>query len=375
MINRSPSRSTEAGLHYVVWQSRPGGAESLIGHYVDAFGKSSKVHLYSLRDSPNEICDPARVRFQRGHNRQWPCYTEYFKYCRRHRDGLFHLINGGPVILLLTLLAGVRKPLYHIHGTIYWRRFWQKVTLKSAWLVASLFDVIYVANSQHSAAIFTRTVLRIHPRVIYNGFDVERYLAHRRMRSNLRRIGYAGRLVPAKNVDLLIRLFADVAETEADLELHIAGDGVLRADLELQARESQFGDRIYFHGWVQDVADFFSSLDLLVFLSEYESFGNVLAEALLTGLPVLTSDIPAFREIHSNEEIFVLGDVEDHASLRRRFQESLAGFQELSAKAYDVSDYVKEVFDIRQHLRRIESLYDDISSGTVLSHGGAEAVR
>ncbi|MBK7410541.1 MAG: glycosyltransferase [Saprospirales bacterium] len=256
------------------------------------------------------------------------------------------------------MLAGIRNPLYHIHGTIYWKKWYKKWYLKTAWMLSSLAKVTFIANSRHSASIFRREVLPIEPQVIYNGMELTPFLENRSMRKGLRRMGYAGRLQPGKNVDLVIRLFEEIAGDYPDLELHIAGEGALRPSLEAQAARGPYADRIHFLGWVQDVASFYGSIDLFVFLSAYESFGNVVAEALLTGLPVLTSDIPAFQEIFQEEDAFTLGAPGDYQALTLRFKDAIIQYPSLAQKAYQISEKIQEVFDIQNHLKAIEMLYE-----------------
>lgn len=362
-------------VHYVVWRSEAGGAELSVNHYIDRFRASRTVHVYSLRASDNEIYDGSKIRFQHGPDNDWACYKAYFRYCRAHRNDLFHLMSVGPIILLLTLLAGIRQPVYHIHGTIYWKKPLKKLYLKTAWWLANLFTVHFIANSQYSAGIFHRVVLPVSPKVIYNGFAVERFLDKRSTRNRLHRMAYIGRLQPGKNADLVLRLFDEIAREYPDLELHIAGDGALRPALERQAAQSRASERIKFHGWVEDIAAFYGSVDLFVFLSAYESFGNVLPEALLTGLPVLTSDIPVFKEIYGPDSPFVLGNPARYPEIRDNFRNAINDFPELSSRAFALSDKMAATFDIEKHLTEIELLYAKIKpAGDLLPLGSAGIV-
>lgn len=350
---------SKAPVHYVVWRAYPGGAESFAAYYTNRFEEDRSIHLYSLRSCENYITDSPGIQFQSGADTNWACYRDYFFYCRKHRNHIFHLLSTGPITLLIALLAGVRHPVYHIHGTKYWKTFKEKIYLKTAWLISSLFKVTYIANSQYSAGIFHQDVLPIKAKVIYNGFVTDTYLENRFLRQELRRIAYIGRLHPGKNVELVLRLFGEIAAQLPWLELHIAGDGMLREQLESQAQNSPYRDRIIFHGWVEDVASFYKSIDLFLFLSAYESFGNVVLEALLTGLPVLTSNIPVFEEIHGGESAFLLGDPGNYETLKRNFINAVANFPELAQKAYNLSAQIAGKFDIERHLTEIEALYLD----------------
>ncbi len=334
----------------------PGGMESYISYYTDRFYGQRELFVYSLRPVGNGLHE--RLDYDEGSDNNWSCYTRYFRYCRAHRKDLFHLMNSGPIILLLTLLAGVRNPVYHIHGTKYWKKWWSKLYLKTAWQLCALFRVRFIANSQYSADIFQREVLPVEPRVIYNGFHLSKFLEKRWLRARLRRMAYIGRLEHGKNAHLVIRLFEEIAGEMPELELHLAGIGNLRAELEQQARKSPYSDRIVFHGWVEDMASFYQSVDLFVFLSAFESFGNVLAEALLTGLPILTSDVPVFKEIHGGESAFCLGNPEHFSEIRKNFRRAIADYPELAQKAYAAAERLKNLFDLETHLKEIENTYE-----------------
>ena len=356
-MKKNTSTPSSTPLHYVVWRALPGGAESYVTQYAEQFGAARDIYVYSLRASENRISEAPQVHFTAGSDNNWACYRDFFLYCRQHKDHFFHLMSTGPITLLLALLAGVRHPVYHIHGTKYWKSAKEKIYLKAAWRLASRFQVTYIANSRYSAGIFQIEVLPLAPKVIYNGFDTENFLARRYRRTSLRRMAYVGRLHTGKNVDLVLRLFAGIAESFPELELHIAGDGMLRETLEAQAQQTPFGHRIVFHGWVEDVASFYQNIDLFLFLSAYESFGNVVLEALLAGVPVLTSNIPVFEEIHGGEEAFLLGDPGDFEAMQVRFEQAVAHFPALAEKAYHFADQAGDAFSMSTHLAEIESLY------------------
>ena len=350
--------TSEKPIHYIMWEMGFGGLELSVKNYIAHFAGRRTLNAYSLRPAWDRIYDESKITVQEGPMKSWPCYRNYFRYCRRWRKELFHLMNVGPVVLLLTLLAGVKNPIYHIHGTKHWRSVFQKFYLKIMWRLCSLFRFSIVANSAHSASIFREEIMPRKSTIIHNGFEIEAFLEKKRKRTALRRIGYAGRLNPGKNVDLVIRLFEEIAGERPQLELLIAGDGPLRAVLEKQAVRSPFAGRIIFLGNVKDMPSFYETLDLMVFLSSHESFGNVLVEALLTGLPVLTSTVPVFEEIHGGDVDFVLGDPADFTVIRSKFLIALNDFRVLAEKAYEMSAIVEEKFDVKHHLDKIEQIYE-----------------
>ena len=349
-------------IHYTLWQIGPGGMELGVKHYSEQFSPLRKLHVFGLRPTGHQIFDASKIDIKVGSGKKVQPYFDYFRYCRQYKNDIFHLQNGGPLVLLLTILAGVKNIVYHIHGTIYWKTAFQKIYLKTAWLAARMMlpfaKTTFIGNSQYSAHVFREKVLPVSLDVIYNGLDVQRFSSKKRLRTEMKRIGFAGRLAKGKNVDLVIRLFEEIADKYPETELHIAGDGVLRPELEQQARNSPYANRIVFHGHVQDVASFYASVDLFLFLSAYESFGNVIAEALMTGLPTLTSNVPAFEEIYGNEPGFNLGLPSDYAQIKKNFLEAITDFPRLAASAHAISNRVEKQCSIENHLRQIENVYE-----------------
>lgn len=350
------SRNGSESVHYVVWKSMPGGMESFITAYVEHFNRSRECFLFSLRPSSNGLCDKV-AGFDQGSEDNLSLYLSYFRYCRVHRKDLFHLLNGGPFVLLITLLAGVKRPVYHIHGTKYWRTWKDKWFMRSAWLLTRLFKVRYVANSHHSAVQFQRRAAPTAPMVVYNGFGTGPLVAKRRRRTALERMAYVGRIVKGKNVHLVLAMFNAIADDRKELELHFVGTGDLEMAMRDEALKSSARRRIFFHGWVEDVPAQLAAMDLVVFPSSYESFGNVLAECLLNGLPVLTSDLPVFEEIHGDKATFCIGTTEEPNGSVERFRQAVQDFDHLAERAYAISDRIAERFNMTVHLNAIEAIY------------------
>jgi glycosyltransferase involved in cell wall biosynthesis len=107
-------------------------------------------------------------------------------------------------------------------------------------------------------------------------------------------IGYVGRLVEEKGVDLLLRA---VASLEGKWILSILGDGPFRPRLKRLALELNIGDRVTFESQLPstEMPSYYAQLAVLVLPSRTrphwkEQFGRVLIEAMACGIPVLGSD-------------------------------------------------------------------------------------
>jgi glycosyltransferase involved in cell wall biosynthesis len=103
---------------------------------------------------------------------------------------------------------------------------------------------------------------------------------------------YVGRIAPEKNLPLLVRAFEAIESVRPDARLVLVGDGPGLSSL--QAKHPRFlfcGPR---RG--EDLAAHYASADLFLFPSQTETFGNVLLEAMASGLPVVGFDYAAAAE-------------------------------------------------------------------------------
>ena len=97
-------------------------------------------------------------------------------------------------------------------------------------------------------------------------------------------ITYVSRIAPEKNVDYLADALAIVASRRRDVRILFVGDGPSR-----RALEGRIGAIAHFAGYRQgaDLADHYAAGDLFAFASRTETLGNVVLEAMSSGLPVV----------------------------------------------------------------------------------------
>ncbi len=97
-------------------------------------------------------------------------------------------------------------------------------------------------------------------------------------------IGHVSRIAAEKNVGYLGQALAEVVRARPGVRLLIVGDGPARPEL-----ERQLGAAARFVGYRtgESLADHYAACDLFAFASLTETFGNVILEAMASGLPVV----------------------------------------------------------------------------------------
>ena len=104
------------------------------------------------------------------------------------------------------------------------------------------------------------------------------------------RILAVGRLVPAKNLDGLIRAFAEAGFGDGEAELEVRGIGPLAGELAELA--DGLGVPVRFPGPAtpRELGDVYASAGVLALVSSYEPFGVTLREGAAAGLPLIASE-------------------------------------------------------------------------------------
>ena len=136
--------------------------------------------------------------------------------------------------------------------------------------------------------------------------------AKRTVSDGVFRIGFVGRLRPEKNVGLLAELERKlIAEGKTNYEFLIVGEGSEREFLEKNMRSVRVTG--FLEG--EKLAEAYAAMDVFVFPSETETFGNVVQEAHAAGVPAIVTDEggPKFIVRH-NETGFIAKNVEEFAA-------------------------------------------------------------
>jgi len=184
-----------------------------------------------------------------------------------------------------------------------------------------------------------------------------------------------GRFVPKKGFDVLILACGIMKASGLDFRLALGGWGPGASRLQRLVRELDLSNQVRFPGFIRydQVPEFLATGDLFVMPSVIDSSGdrdgipNVIVEALLSGLPVVATDVCGISEVIRDEETGLLvppGDARALAHAISRVFRNPSWAMDLARKGRAL---IVEKFDLERNCRRILELFDDMSSSPILS--------
>jgi glycosyltransferase involved in cell wall biosynthesis len=242
-------------------------------------------------------------------------------------DVLVNLADFGPVPRRLPVVTFQRNPNYYDTRLLALRTGANRLQWESrrrlAHAVVRRSDrVLCPSQTMADNVALTVGVGPDHVHALHHPFDLDARAVPWRP-SVPPRLLYVGHLMPHKNHEWLLRVFAASGMARDGVQLWMTAaredwpDGYDR--LVRIARETGISDAVRLLGRVppEEVPDLYRTSTLFVFASLGESFGFPLVEALAAGTPTLALDTPIAREICGSAARYVTADIDAAAAVVR----------------------------------------------------------
>jgi glycosyltransferase involved in cell wall biosynthesis len=280
-----------------------------------------------------------------------------------------HTAKAGMLGRLAAVLAGRPRPVivHTYHGHVLEGYFGTVVTAGYRTVERGLARVsdrlIGVSQSTVDDLVRMRVAPRERFTVVPLGLELGRFLSlDPRPEGDDVVALYAGRLVPIKRVDVLIRALAQARAAGAALRLVVLGDGELRPELERLARDLGVAPQVAFLGYRDDVVPYLEAADVAVLSSANEGTPVALIEAAAAARPLVgtrvggVADVVApgtGRLVESGDERALAG-----ALVELAFDRGLR--LELGARA---REHVRARYGVERLLDDVDRLYRELLGG------------
>src|SRR5450631_294544 len=264
---------------------------------------------YILDDSVGVIEIPSMSRSVKG----WSDLVSVIKITLlllRERPDIVHTHTAKAGVLgrIAALLAGVPIRVHTYHGNVF-QGYFGRHTTRIIIAIERMLNrvttrVVAISESQAQELVEKFCVARRDQiAIVKNGFDLRGLAGSVQLRHAARRdlslseddflVVWAGRLVPIKNVPLLLEVVRQAARLPR-VKFLVAGDGPLRGDV---AKECASCKNLQFIGWRKDMKPIWAAADVVLLTSRNEGTPASLIEAMAAGKPFISTAVGGVTDL------------------------------------------------------------------------------
>ncbi len=238
----------------------------------------------------------------------------------------------------------------------------------ATWLLdrlTSSIPIAWIANSQ-SIAINNAHQLGISSKkinVIYRGRDSSLFSIWEKPAVDCFTFICIGRLYEKKGYPELVEAFAKVVAVHPNAKLIIYGEGGFRKSLEQMISSMHLESHIHLAGNVSKAWLKLYEGNCFVFPSRFEGFSGALVEAMMTGIPIISSDIPMNLEAVTSNETALVHQLKNAVDLANKMLEMISNYTDMIEMGKRARAVAIEKFEIKTIAKQYESVLLEIASG------------
>lgn len=294
---------------HVVQHLKPGGIESFALEFQRAAQPFFDVHIISLEKHKikkywNNIngFEPFIHQLNKKPGWQANIFTQLKDFFEKMNPLYVHTHHIGPLIYggVAARLAHVKHLIHTEHDAWHLADFKPRLLQK---MMIKIVEPIFVADANFVAEQVHHLIPSLHPIVITNGIDTEKFkpcttnkkilLQQAGLPTELSYIGCAARLESVKAHHVLINALAKLPD---NVGLLLAGTGTLKAELQQLTNKLNLHSRVFFLGHIEDMTAFYPLIDVFCLSSSHEGLPLSPLEAQACGVPAVLTDVGACKE-------------------------------------------------------------------------------
>ena len=165
-------------------------------------------------------------------------------------------------------------------------------------------------------------------------------------------IGHVGRMHPQKNHDLILDVYVKVLEKKPNAKLLLVGKGELEEEVRARVAALQLQDKVMMLKNRPDIPELMCAMDVFLFPSRWEGYGNVMLEAQCMGLPCVVSDkVPECVRVTKQVQVISL-----NAPIEQ-WVDAVCNTGNEEHIAANMADY-----DMKNCIKKLESVYLQVAN-------------
>ena len=323
------------------------------------------VHYTSILPNPEQIKGIRKLIYQLKYKLiySWlPLRLVYKWFVPHHADVEIAFVEGFATKLLAHSTNKQAKKIAWVH-TDFEKHHWTNVIFKNKQNEEQTYSryhqIVTVSVTVQKAFIKAFPLVKSLVKIIYNPIDHEDIIKKGKQyeplpsKSKIRLISI-GRLTKVKAYSRLLHIALRLKQSGYAFELWILGDGEEREMLQHYICKKQLEDCVTLWGFQTNPYAFMTQSDLFVCSSISEGYSTAVTEALILGLPVVTTDCSGMNELLQGEKYGIITENSD-ATLFEGIKQLLDHPEQLSHYKEKVIKRGKE-FTLEVLMKPIETL-------------------
>lgn len=166
------------------------------------------------------------------------------------------------------------------------------------------------------------------------------------------------------NIDVLIQAFSvfKSKHSQQPIKLIIIGEGSEELNLKKQVSDLKLMDEVVFTGRIpfSEVSRYFNMLDVFVNISDYESFGVSVIEAMACELPVIVTNTGGLKEIVENDNFGSLVEIKNVNQTAQEIEKYFLDRDKKARVGINARKKVMEKYNWHDNIEQMITLYKQV---------------
>mgnify|MGYP001069028730 CR=1 FL=1 len=289
------------------------------------------------------------------------------RFLKKHNTDCIHTHGFKENIIgnLARLKAGCPRSVATVHGNpennITWKQPVRKLTrlLDSSFTFLFQSKLIAVSGQLEDSLKIdfpNKTIVKI-PNFV-NFQSLQTYKNSAKKDTKKIKIGFIGRLIPLKRIDLFIQTIESIANNSTHpIEAAIIGDGPLKEEIDKIVKNKGLENVISIKGLVDPIYPEFAKLDILLMPSDHEGLPMTILEAMALGVAVVAHNVGGIPEALNNGQAGILVNDHTYQGYTSSITNLLNADSSIKILREYATQYISDNFDSSSAVTKYQSLY------------------
>ncbi|MEZ5055377.1 MAG: glycosyltransferase family 4 protein [Chitinophagales bacterium] len=335
------------------------GAEIQLHQIIQQASKNYQHYLFCVKDS---------ILYQKNKNAHTFGYTKRMavdiiaafqlkNFTKQHQIDLIHLHDSHAInTYYLARCFGMKtNAIIHKHTHFPIKNKW-KYTHES---IQQIICLTNTSKQQFASFISEHKISVLAPGIDISKFKIKKddLKLALNIAENAIIIGIIAALEPEKNVETFLKIGQQLIQQHANYHFIIIGNGSLKTSLQTAYKN----EHIHFLGYREDIPSLLKNMDVFLFTSNIEGFGQVIVEAMASKTIVVCNNFDAAKDIIQHEQTgYIFTSIQQAVESIEHIINNTTYKTAIEENAYN---YVQQ-YDVHLMYQKLEAIYSSILNKT-----------